>query len=577
MKIEEKGVDEKLEGIEFAYGSLKPATELIPNRKGFVVKFERDYASISEQFFKGIPLKIIAEITDIAYPRVCKILRAKGVDYDHNVGLVFTTKKGSTLTLTSVAVAGNVHNDTLYNLTCSCCSKDKKLFPKGTIRSTKDRLSSGKVPCGCRDSVMYNKEQREDLVSRKLLSVEKDKSISVASIHNNDMVVSCSVCQAYDLHIDVNRFLRTGVINCGCNTHYKYKSLEERVETFNAELALNNMTNYKALCYIEDTGKFIGTCTTCSKDTQLWPYGSIVLPKYLPVRKSYVCSCGDHVVWTQEQYYILIVRRCEEDGFTFNGFVGDYLGGSTCISITCEDGHSRDTTMIESFINKKKNRCVDCKVKWAGELYASDPVEMEQKLISSMLPQHDFLGFEGEVFRNQNQKFFYYCSEKDEIFKRTIRSFLDGSKGSCCKGGGFKVELEGYFYLVYWCKEGHSSFYKYGITNSNPLSRIKSQKGHTEYTPNYIGGFKFLYGGDAALLEKVVNGIFKDQAVGRDKLPDGFTETVDEGLNEFAGIDLQVDIENLTGYNIFTGLSVTDAVPLMFKDEYKYVSIIKEE
>lgn len=43
----------------------------------------------------------------------------------------------------------NKHNQTLYKVTCTECSKDKELFPDGYFVSTKGNLVRGRKPCGC--------------------------------------------------------------------------------------------------------------------------------------------------------------------------------------------------------------------------------------------------------------------------------------------------------------------------------------------------------------------------------------------------------------------------------------------
>lgn len=93
-------------------------------------------------------------------------------------------------------------------------------------------------------------------------------------------------------------------------------------------------------------------CSMCSKDKELWPYGSITSQKCSLVRGSIPCGCAKKPHWTQDQYEILINRKCAERGYQFMGFVGEWEGNLTYLRLhNPKNDNTWKTTNISSFLN----------------------------------------------------------------------------------------------------------------------------------------------------------------------------------------------------------------------------------
>ena len=70
---------------------------------------------------------------------------------------------------------------------------------------------------------------------------------------------------------------------------------------------------------------FVCTCSVCSLDEQLWPYGSITTTVgALVTRESYPCGCSGKVWWQEFQIKILTERLADQRGYTFLGFEGGF-------------------------------------------------------------------------------------------------------------------------------------------------------------------------------------------------------------------------------------------------------------
>lgn len=96
---------------------------------------------------------------------------------------------------------------------------------------------------------------------------------------------------------------------------------------------------------------FILTCSVCSKDTELWPYGSITSYKSGLKRGDCPCGCGKHPYWTRDQWVIRIKRECAIHNYKFNGFV-EFKGvfSKLCLE-NLLTGHKWDTTKANDFFN----------------------------------------------------------------------------------------------------------------------------------------------------------------------------------------------------------------------------------
>lgn len=89
-----------------------------------------------------------------------KIKRRKGFK-DDMYGFKFTTHKGNVYTFKTVNhISGRTAK--IYNLHCNVCSKDKVLWPHGSITASKGNIIKNKaISCGCSDKVSYKTFQWE--------------------------------------------------------------------------------------------------------------------------------------------------------------------------------------------------------------------------------------------------------------------------------------------------------------------------------------------------------------------------------------------------------------------------------
>lgn len=104
-------------------------------------------------------------------------------------------------------------------------------------------------------------------------------------------------------------------------------------------------------------------CPICKKDPEL--FGDAVYEANISFFKkgNNLCGCRRTPKWTQEQYKVKIDRVCREKDIVFNGYLHNEGETKACaktyLSLTCNAGHTWNTTNIDSFINRRTS-CPIC-------------------------------------------------------------------------------------------------------------------------------------------------------------------------------------------------------------------------
>lgn len=72
---------------------------------------------------------------------------------------------------------------------------------------------------------------------------------------------------------------------------------------------------------------WIATCSVCSRDNELFPYGSIrVSPSEMSVSGKLSCGCSKAPRLTERQNRVIVERECDKRGYKFINWVGKYEG-----------------------------------------------------------------------------------------------------------------------------------------------------------------------------------------------------------------------------------------------------------
>ncbi|ALM62195.1 endonuclease [Vibrio phage qdvp001] len=89
--------------------------------------------------------------------------------------------------------------------------------------------------------------------------------------------------------------------------------------------------------------KYVLECSVCSKDEELWPYGSISTIKSNILKGIVPCECSKSSKLKRWQYEIKLHRVCNNKNVTFKNFIGDWNGAKSSLLIQ----NNIDKSLIE--------------------------------------------------------------------------------------------------------------------------------------------------------------------------------------------------------------------------------------
>lgn len=144
--------------------------------------------------------------------------------------------------------------------------------------------------------------------------------------------------------------VRRGSSPCLCSKTSKHSSAKNKIII--NRLLLTKRSNLRVVEYI-NAKKLICECTVCSKDIELWPYGSITTTKEQIKMGGNSCGCAFNPKWTTDQYKIRVKRKASELGLIFKGFVGSCSNINKNTKLILNNpvtGSVWDTTSIDKFI-----------------------------------------------------------------------------------------------------------------------------------------------------------------------------------------------------------------------------------
>lgn len=106
-------------------------------------------------------------------------------------------------------------------------------------------------------------------------------------------------------------------------------------------------------------GDYIVRCSTCAEDPELFGEGIFKTRKERLVRGVLPCGCSKRFNWTSEQYIVKIRRHCNTKNISFVGFVGEFCGLKTKITMKCSVDEKVWQTTIDAVLHAD-NGCPKC-------------------------------------------------------------------------------------------------------------------------------------------------------------------------------------------------------------------------
>lgn len=280
------------------------------------------------------------------------------------VGMSFRNKSGNLCKV--LYIDGTYETGHLkYIVECEVCSKDKELWPEGSIHSKKHLISKGKSGCGCYKGTRWTESQYKLIIERKC----------------GDLGFKFKGFVAPDSNITLGSYLR--LYNPDTGNFWETCTLASFLANTGADPSLkmyntNKTSSIKFLktCDIPEDKvvKFVGgkaentytwefQCKICSQDVVTNVLGlEYARFKTSPsgIRKCmYQCRCAARYIWSSEEREVILKDILSKENHTWSGWVnGIYKNQYSKFGWVCSEGHLCETT-VKSFI-KNGTRCRTC-------------------------------------------------------------------------------------------------------------------------------------------------------------------------------------------------------------------------
>ena len=269
-------------------------------------------------------------------------------------------------------------------------------------------------------------------------------------------------------------------------------------------------------------------CSVCASDPELHGDGVYTITKDRFLKGVMPCGCGRAVKWTPIQYDVLLRRTLSLVNCTRMDNV-ELTGNKVVVEIKCHTcSHTGSVHLFNALFNGLY--CAKCGYRRTGDarrLSANLAIsKIDQALKGTSLT---FDGFVDGEYNGVTSLIKLRCS-CGYSFNAAFGNVVYNRTGcTMCASGGFKPESLGFLYVVKWFNED-ATWIKFGITNNPVASRVVQQQRrmykHTEH--QIIAILQFDAGAIAQLAERDIGSLrsVHPSPIGRNDMPDGFTETL---------------------------------------------------
>lgn len=267
--------------------------------------------------------------------------------------------------------------------------------------------------------------------------------------------------------------------------------------------------------------RYILKCHICTKDSELHGEGVFRSMKGSLVNGSVPCGCANCHMWNAKQYATLCKRAAEKLGHTFAGFVGEWKGNTTKISMVCDTHGEWATGIIADLINKGKG-CPRCMADATG-LRSTKPDEtMIDSFMASGAFHPDTKFWRSERLNSYGWTTHWYvsCPECGEAGESQSGDLQQGKRPCACSP---MRQKEAY---LNWVVDGNNNALalKFGIAN-NSKRRVKKQNSSSIYEVRQYQVYTFPDVSSCRSAERECKQSLVCGIVSKTDMKDGWTET----------------------------------------------------
>lgn len=338
-------------------------------------------------------------------------------------------------------------------------------------------------------------------------------------------ILKCSTClqdselfgQGYFRSIKSNLVKRQ--IPCGCARRPRWSQVQKTVLA--RRVLLSTSYTLKSILPFEGKDMIEVHCARCAKDPELFGQGNFVT-RLSNMRKGQVpCGCGKGVQWSQEQFYVLCSRKAKEFGYKFLGFVGEWEGIYTRVSLVCDKHSEWSTGCINHLINGDRG-CPECgRDNNRAAITKPDDIMVKSFLNSkSFPPDTKFWRSERLNSRGYPSYWYYSCPDCGEIGEATGPCLQKGNRSCSCS-----KQRQQECYINWIIDENNNAIaIKFGIARDSK-KRVKDQARHSTYTLKQHAVYTFPSVQQCKQAERECKKELETGVVLKRDMPDGWTET----------------------------------------------------
>lgn len=275
---------------------------------------------------------------------------------------------------------------------------------------------------------------------------------------------------------------------------------------------------------------YIVTCSICSGDSELFGDGCFKSSKWNLSKGQIACGCAKNPLWNSFQISIRIHRKCAEKGYTFLGFLGNYMTvKSTRCLVNCELHGDWETCPDKIFQDRGCPACRMSKLKKTLSTLGNRQGRERGDDSDHIKTFVDTGGFaEGTTFTrsierktSQGRSTYWdvYCPECEQTASAFIGQLKEGYRACHC---GPSRQREAYINFV---KEAPNFLaIKFGVANQTGV-RIKQQARACIYDVENFGVWEFETKKSCLAAERECKQTLECGVLTKEEMADGYTET----------------------------------------------------
>lgn len=253
-----------------------------------------------------------------------------------------------------------------YLVRCTECAKDPEMFGDGLFKSTKARISEGRMPCGCAPTPIWSEEQYKTKVNRKCAELGYELVNFSEEFNGQNTRVSLHCAKHNFSWSQTCKAFLSGNSTCPkCNTESRRQSDEQMITKIvnTGKFVLGTVFWRTDPTNPSRDSKWSYQCPVCSSDeyVEAGLCTGVFSARYADLARGIrSCRCAPNIKRTKEQaeYHVKKILAGDGHAYEFIGWSGEYKGVASKLRLWCKD-HGEFGGALHDFLSASA-RCAGC-------------------------------------------------------------------------------------------------------------------------------------------------------------------------------------------------------------------------